>query len=160
YDGVKDFAPISLAVKIPNVIVVHPDLPAKTLGEFIAYAKANPGLHYGHTSVGGSKHLAAEVFCQKAGIKLSQVAYKGSARMMADPLGGHIKVAFDEVLTSMPYIQSGKLRALAITGPIRWPTLPDVPRVAEQGGSLADYEVTGWYGLLAPAATPPEIVNR
>jgi tripartite-type tricarboxylate transporter receptor subunit TctC len=160
YDGVKDFAPISLAVRIPNLIVVHPDLPAKTLAEFIAYAKANPGLYYGHTSVGGSKHLAAEVFCQKAGIKLSQVPYKGSAPMMADLLGGHIKVAFDEVLTSMPFVQSGKLRAIAITGPVRWPTLPDVPKVAEYGGPLADYAVTGWYGLLAPAATPPEIVSR
>ena len=88
------------------------------------------------------------------------VAYKGSAPMMTDLLAGHIKVGFDEVLTSMAYIQAGKLTPIATTGAVRWPALPNVPPIAELGGALADYEVTGWFGLLAPAGTPPRIVNR
>jgi tripartite-type tricarboxylate transporter receptor subunit TctC len=158
YDALKDFAPISLAVKISNLLVVHPSVPVRTLGEFIAYAKANPGLFYGHSS--GSKLLSGEVFRAQAGIDMPPVAYKGSAPMMADLLGGHIKVGFDEVLTSMPYVQSGKLRALATTGSVRWPALPEIPPIAEFGGQLTGYEVTGWFGLLAPAATPPAIVER
>jgi tripartite-type tricarboxylate transporter receptor subunit TctC len=158
YDSLKDFEPISLAVKISNLLLVHPDLPVRTLPELIAYAKTNPGLYYGHSS--GSKQLSGEVFRAKAGIDMPPVAYKGSAPMMADLLGGHIKVGFDEVLTSMPYIQAGKLYPIATTGAVRWPALPNVPPIAELGGDLAGYEVTGWFGLLAPAGTPTRIINR
>ena len=159
YDSLKDFAPISLAVKIFNLLLVHPDLGVRTLPELIAYVKAKPGLlFYGHSS--GSKQLSGEVFRAKAGIDMPPVAYKGSAPMMTDLLAGHIKVGFDEVLTSMAYIQAGKLYPIATTGSVRWPTLPNVPPIAELGGALADYEVTGWFGLLAPAGTPPRIVNR
>lgn len=158
YNSLKDFEPISLSVKISNLLLVHPDLPVRSLPELIAYVKAKPGLYYGHSS--GSKQLSGEVFRAKAGIDMPPVAYKGSAPMMADLLGGHIKVGFDEVLTSMPYIQAGKLYPIATTGSVRWPSLPNVPTIAEQGGGLAGYEVTGWFGLLAPAGTPPRIVNR
>ncbi|WP_395711340.1 Bug family tripartite tricarboxylate transporter substrate binding protein [Reyranella sp.] len=158
YDALKDFAPISLSVKISNLLLVHPDLPVRSLPELFAYVKAKPGLLYGHSS--GSKQLSGEVFRAKAGIDMPPVAYKGSAPMMADLLSGHIKIGFDEVLTSMPYIQAGKLIPIATTGAVRWPALPDVPTIAEQGGALAGYEVTGWFGLLAPAATPPALVNR
>lgn len=158
YDPLKDFAPISLSVKISNLLLVHPDLPVRTLQELMAYVKAKPGLFYGHSS--GSKQLSGEVFRAKAGIDMPPVAYKGSAPMMADLVAGHIKIGFDEVLTSMSHIRSGKLFPIATTGSTPWPTLPNVPPIAVLGGDLADYEVTGWFGLLAPAGTPPAIVNR
>ena len=158
YDPLKDFVPISLSVKISNLLLVHPDLPARTLPEFMAYVRAKPGTFYGHSS--GSKQLSGEVFRAKAGIDMPPVAYKGSAPMMADLLSGQIKIGFDEVLTAMPSIQAGKLYPIATTGSVRWPTLPSVPPIAELGGDLTGYEVTGWFGLLAPAGTPPAIVNR
>ena len=158
YDPLKDFAPISLAMKISNLLLVHPSLPVRTLPELIAYAKAHPGTFYGHSS--GSKQLSGEAFRLKAGLDMPPVAYKGAAPMMADLLSGQIKIGFDEVLTSMQQIRAGKLIPIATTGSARWPTLPDVPAIAELGGPLADYEVTGWFGLLAPAGTPAKIVNR
>jgi tripartite-type tricarboxylate transporter receptor subunit TctC len=160
YDGIKDFEPVSLVVKAPNLMVVHPSFPPKTLVEFIDYAKKNPGINYGHTSNGGTKHLAGELLRLKAGIDIVPVAYKGSAPMMTDLTGGHLKVAFDDLITSQQHVNNGSLRALAITGNTRWPTVPDVPRVMELGGVFADYDVTAWYGLLAPAKTPMEIVNK
>lgn len=158
YDALKDFAPVSLGMKISNLLLVHPDLPVRTLPEFMNYITAKPGTFYGHSS--GSKQLSGEAFRLKAGIDMPPVAYKGSAPMMADLLGGTIKIGFDEVLTSMPYVQARRLYPIATTGSSRWPTLPDVPPIAELGGGLADYEVTGWFGLLAPTGTPPAIVNR
>ncbi|MGE0575030.1 Bug family tripartite tricarboxylate transporter substrate binding protein [Reyranella sp.] len=160
YDGIKDFAPVSLIVKAPNLLVINPSFPAKTLVEFIEYAKSNPGVNYGHTSNGGTKHLAGELLALKAGINLVAVAYKGGAPMMTDLLGGHLKVAFDDLSTSLQYINNNSLRALAITGKSRWPNVPDVPRVSELGGVFADYDVTAWYGLVAPAGTPAPIVGR
>ena len=158
YDSLKDFAPISLGMKISNLLLVHPSLPVKTLPELIAYVKAHPGTFYAHSS--GSKQLAGEAFRLKAGLDLPPVAYKGAAPMMTDLLSGQVKIGFDEVLTSMQHIKAGKLVPVATTGSVRWPTLPDVPTIAELGGSLADYEVTGWFGLLAPAGTPAPIVNK
>ena len=158
YDPLKDFAPISLGMKISNLLLVHPSLPVRTLPELIAFVKAHPGTFYGHSS--GSKQLSGEAFRLKAGLDMPPVAYKGAAPMMTDLLGGQIKIGFDEVLTSMAYLNSGKLFALATTGAQRWPALPDVPTIAELGGPLADYEVTGWFGLLAPAGVPPQIVGR
>jgi tripartite-type tricarboxylate transporter receptor subunit TctC len=160
YDGIKDFEPVSLVVKAPNLLVVHPSFPPRTLVEFIDYAKKNPGLNYGHTSNGGTKHLAGELLRLKADINLVAVAYKGSAPMMTDLTGGHLKIAFDDLITSQQHVTNGSLRALAITGRTRWPTVPDVPRVMELGGVFADYDVTAWYGLLAPAKTPMEIVDK
>jgi tripartite-type tricarboxylate transporter receptor subunit TctC len=160
YDGIKDFEPVSLAVKAPNLLVVHPSLPVKSLAEFIDYAKKNPGLNYGHTSNGGTKHLAGELLRLKADINIVPVAYRGSAPMMTDLVAGHLKIAFDDLITSQQHVTNGTLRALAITGLSRWPTVPDVPRVSELGGAFADYDVTAWYGLLAPARTPMAIVNK
>ncbi len=158
YDPLRDFAPISLGMKIANLLLVHPSLGVHTLPELIAYVKAHPGTFYGHSS--GSKQLAGEAFRIKAGIDMPPVAYKGAAPMMNDLLSGQIKIGFDEVLTSMQQIRAGKLIPIATTGSARWPALPDVPAIAELGGPLADYDVTGWFGLLAPAGTPPAIVNR
>jgi tripartite-type tricarboxylate transporter receptor subunit TctC len=160
YDGIKDFEPISLVVKAPNLLVVHPSFPAKTLVEFIEYAKKNPGVNYGHTSNGGTKHLAGELLRLKADINIVPVTYKGSAPMMSDLIGGHLKVAFDDLLTSLQHVNNGSIRALAITGKSRWPSVPDVPRVMELGGVFSDYDVTAWYGLLAPAKTPVAIVDK
>ncbi|MDP3138660.1 MAG: tripartite tricarboxylate transporter substrate binding protein [Burkholderiaceae bacterium] len=159
YDGIKDFAPVSLVVKVPTLIVASPDLPVRNLTELIAYTRNTP-LPYGHPSTGSSKHFAAEVFRLKSGARLTPVAYKGSAPMLNDLLGGHIKIAFDEPLTSLQHIRAGRMVPLAITGPQRWPSLPNVPRVSELGGALSDYEITGWFGILAPAATPTRIVRR
>lgn len=160
YDGVKDFAPVSLVVKAPNLMVVHPSFPANTLAEFIEYARKNPGVNYGHTSNGGTKHLAGELMRLKANIDIVPVAYKGGAPMMTDLIGGHLKVAFDDLSTSLQHINNKSLRALAITGQTRWPNVRDVPSVSELGGAFADYDVTAWYGLVAPAKTPPAIVER
>jgi tripartite-type tricarboxylate transporter receptor subunit TctC len=160
YDGIRDFEPVSLVVKAPNLLVVHPSFPPKTLVELIDYAKKNPGINYGHTSNGGTKHLAGELLRLKAGIDIVPVAYKGSAPMLTDLVGGHLKMAFDDLITSQQHVNNGSLRALAITGKSRWPTVPDVPRVMELGGVFADYDVTAWYGLLAPARTPVEIVDK
>jgi tripartite-type tricarboxylate transporter receptor subunit TctC len=158
YDPLKDFAPVSLGMKISNLLLVHPDLPVRTLPELIAYVKAHPGTFYGHSS--GSKQLSGEAFRLKANLDMPPVAYKGAAPMMNDLLSGQIKIGFDEVLTSMQQIKAGKLFPVATTGAARWPSLPDVPTIAELGGPFADFEVTGWFGLLAPAGTPPQIVNR
>ncbi|MCX7365609.1 MAG: tripartite tricarboxylate transporter substrate-binding protein [Alphaproteobacteria bacterium] len=160
YDGIKDFEPISLVVKAPNLLVVHPSFPPRTLAEFIDYAKKNPGLSYGHTSNGGTKHLAGELLRLKADINLVPVAYKGSAPMMADLIAGHLPVAFDDLITSLQHVTNGSLRALAITGLSRWPSVADVPRVMELGGAFADYDVTAWYGLVAPAKTPIAYVDK
>jgi len=160
YDGIKDFDPISLIVKAPNLMVVHPSFPASTLVEFIDYARKNPGLTYGHTSNGGTKHLAGELLRLKANIDIVPVAYKGSAPMMADLVAGHLKVAFDDLITSQQHVTNKSIRALAITGDTRWPSVPDVPRVSELGGVFADYDVTAWYGLLAPARTPTAIIDK
>ena len=160
YDGIKDFQPISLAVKAPNLLVAHPSLPVRSLPQFIEYAKKNPGLRYGHTSVGGTKHLAGELLRLKADIDIVPVTYRGSAPMLVDLVGGHLQVAFDDLITSLPHVTSNSLNALAITGQSRWPSVPDVPRVSELGGVFADYDVTAWYGLLAPANTPAPIVAK
>jgi tripartite-type tricarboxylate transporter receptor subunit TctC len=158
YDPLKDFAPISLGMKISNLLLVNPSLPVRTLPELVAYVKAHPGTFYAHSS--GSKQLSGEAFRLKAGLDMPPVAYKGAAPMMNDLLSGQVKIGFDEVLTSMQQIKAGRLVPIATTGSVRWPALPDVPTIAEMGGPLADYEVTGWFGLLAPANTPPAIVNR
>lgn len=159
FDASKDFAAVSLLVRMPTLIVVHPDFPARDLSSFVAYVKANP-TNYGHPSVGSSKHIAAEYFRMKTGAKITPVAYKGSAPMLNDLLGGHIKVAFDEPLTSMAHLKAGKILPIAVTGSVRWPTLPDVPRISEFGRALAAYDVTGWFGLFVPTGTSPKIIQR
>lgn len=160
YDPVKDFEPVSLLMQMPNLLVVHPSVPATNLRELIAYAKQNPGkLRYGHPGMGTSNHLSGELLNQMAGLKLQGVPYKSSAQMMTDLLAGHYEVLFHNSSVVLPHAQTGKARILGITGLQRAATLPDVPTVAEAGG-LAGFQVSAWWGLYAPAGTPPDIVAK
>ena len=159
YDPVKDFAPISLVGTVPNVIVVHPSLPAQTLAEFIALAKSKPGaMNFGSGGAGTSNHLAGELFNIVAGVKLVHVPYKGVNLAMNDVLGGQVQLVVIGIPAAAPHIKAGRLRALAVIAPQRSPALPDVPTAAEAG--LPGFDVTTWYGVLAPAGTPRAIVVR
>ncbi|MBO1114552.1 tripartite tricarboxylate transporter substrate binding protein [Bordetella petrii] len=159
YDTRKSFAPISLLTKGPLVIVTRPDLPAKNVGELIALAKASPGkLTFASSGNGQSTHLSAELFNTMAGIRMVHVPYRGSAPAMTDVMGGQADIMFNTMLSSMPYVKDGKLRALAVTSAARSPAAPDVPTVAESG--LDGYEATAWNGLMAPAGTPEAVVQK
>jgi tripartite-type tricarboxylate transporter receptor subunit TctC len=154
YDALADFAPVSLVALTPYVITVNPAVPAKTLRELVAYAKANPDkLNFGSSGTGTTPHLAGELFNTLAGTHIRHIPYKGSAPMLADLLGGQVQVAFDN--TVIPSIKAGKLRGLAITGPTRLPAMPDIPTAAEAG--LPGYEAVGWMGLYAPKGTPANL---
>ncbi|MEW6121470.1 MAG: tripartite tricarboxylate transporter substrate binding protein [Pseudomonadota bacterium] len=157
YDALKDFAPITVVASTPNVLVVNPSLPAQNLPELIALAKKEPGkLNYGSTSAGGSPHMSAELLKMMTGINITHVPYKGAAPMLTDLVGGHIPIGFDNLPSAMPFIESGKLRAIAVTTAKRWPGAPNIPTIAE---TVPGYEVSGWFGILAPAGTPPAIVD-
>lgn len=159
YDPVRDFAPVSLVGVVPNVMVVNPSVPAKTLGEFIALAKAKPGgMNFGSGGSGTSNHLAGELFNLDAGVKLVHVPYKGVNLAMNDVITGQVQLVVIGVPAALPFIQSGRLRALAVIVPQRLAVLPEVPTAAEAG--LPNYEVTTWYGVLAPAGTPKPIVAK
>jgi tripartite-type tricarboxylate transporter receptor subunit TctC len=158
YDPKKDIAPITMGMMFPNVIVVHPGVPAKTLAEFVALAKRKPGeLDYASSGVGGAGHLAGELFKQRAGIDMVHVPYKGGGPAMTDLLGGRVAMYPAVPSTALPHVQAGKLRALAITGPERLPTMPDVPTVAESG--YPGFEASNWYAFVAPGKTPKEIID-
>ena len=155
YDPVNDFAPVSLLAVTPYVVVVNPEVPAKTLAELIALAKSKPDtLAFGSAGSGTTPHLAGELFSTMTGVKMRHIPYKGSGPMVNDLLGGQIQLAFDN--SAMSQIKAGKLRALSVTGSHRLPSLPDVPTPAEAG--LPGYEVLGWFGLYAPKGTPNDIV--
>ena len=159
YDTVKDFAPIARVAAVPMVIVTPGNLPAATLKEFIALAKAKPGgLNYASSGVGTSLHLAAELFKLQAGVNLVHVAYKGSSLAMNDVISGQVHTLFIGIPAPAPHIKTGRLRGLAVIAPQRSPTLPDVPTVAEAG--MPNLEVTTWYGIFAPAGTPRAIVTK
>jgi tripartite-type tricarboxylate transporter receptor subunit TctC len=159
YDPVRDFAPITLAATAPNILVVNPKLPIKSVAELIAAAKAAPGkLTYGTPGIGTSPHLCMELFNSMAGVELQHIPYKGTAAAVTDIIGGQIDVAFATALTAKPLIDAGRLRALAVSGPRRVEALPNVPPVAEAG--VPGYEAMQWYGLLAPAGTPAAIIER
>jgi tripartite-type tricarboxylate transporter receptor subunit TctC len=159
YDPVKDFAPITLLGIAPTVLVVPADLPAKTLQEFIAAAKAKPGaLAYASGGNGTPPHINAEVFKSVAGIDLLHVAYKGGGPALVDLMAGRVQAMLDTAASAMPHVRSGKLRALAISAPRRSPELPDLPTFAEAG--LPQYDTNAWYSMHAPAGTPPDIVRR
>ena len=158
YDPVKDFAPVSLVATVPNVMVTQPSMPAQ-LSEFIAFAKTKPGaLNFGSGGAGTSNHLAGELFNLVTGAKLVHVPYKGVNLAMQDVLAGNVHLVFIGIPAAAPHIKAGKLRALAIVAPQRSSALPDVPTVAEAG--LRNFEVTTWYGVLAPAGTPRNVINR
>ena len=159
YDTVKDFAPLILAGTTPNLLVVNKDTPIHSVKELITAAKAAPGkLSYGSTGSGSSNHLSMELFRMMTGTEMIHVPYKGSAPMETDLMGGHLQVAFDNVPNVITQVKAGTLRALAITSATRAPSLPDVPTVAEAG--VPGYEVGVWFGLVAPAATPPAVLAK
>jgi tripartite-type tricarboxylate transporter receptor subunit TctC len=159
YDPVRDFAPISLVTKVPNVLVVNPALPVKTVGDFVAYAKANPGkLSYGSSGSGTSLHLCMEMLKKQAGIQVTHVPYKGGPAAILDLIGGQIQVMFDNAPGQIPHVRSGKTRALAITAARRNAQLPDVPTMIEAG--VPGFEVSSWYGVFAPANVPQPVLAK
>ncbi len=160
YDARRDFAPISqITLSYGQVLVVHPSVPAKTLPEFIALARARPGaLHFGSAGVGNITHLSGEMLMAAARIKLTHVPYKGAGPAQNDLLGGHIELMFPSISQVGPYIQTRRVRALALGGPVRAPVLPDVPTFAEHGHPAVD--TPGWQGMWAPAGTPQERIAR
>lgn len=160
YDPVKDLAPITLVMSMPNLLVTHPSVPANNLRELIEYAKRNPGkLRYGHPGSGTSPHLAAELLNQQAGIRMQGIPYKSSAQMMTDLLGGQFEVLFHNSSVVLPHARSGAARLMGISSAERMATLADVPTVAEAGG-LQGFAVTAWFGLYAPAGTPADILAK
>jgi tripartite-type tricarboxylate transporter receptor subunit TctC len=159
YDVVKDFAPITLLTQGPLVLVATPGFPANSVRELIALAKAKPGaLNFASSGNGQSTHLSGELFNSMAGIKLSHIPYKGSAPALTDVIAGQVPLMFDTMLSAMPYVKSGKLKALGVTSPTRSPAAPELPTIAESG--LAGYSVLAWNGLLAPAGTPRAVIAQ
>jgi len=159
YDPVKDFAPVSLVATVPNVMITQASLPAQSLQEFIAFAKGKPGaLNFGSGGAGTSNHLAGELFNIVTGAKLVHIPYKGVNLAMQDVLAGNVHLVFIGIPAAALHIKAGRLRALALVAPQRSSALPEVPTVAEAG--LRDFEFTTWYGVLAPAGTPRNVVNR
>jgi len=159
FDPVRDFAPITQAVNSTNVLVVHPSVKATDVQGLIALAKASPGkVLYGSSGVGGAGHLAGELFCSLAGVKMTHVPYKGGGPVMIDLLAGQVHSVFATAATAIPHIRSGKIRPLGVTTLKRAGMLPDIPTIAEQG--LRGFDANNWYGLLAPAKTPRPIIDR
>ena len=159
YDPVTSFAPITLYATQPNVLLLHPSVPAATLAEFIALLKANPDKYsFGSAGIGTSQHISGELFKTMAGVKMQHVPYRGSGQMIPELLGGTLQVAVDNIATALPHMKAGKLRALAVTTAQRSGVAPDVPTMAESG--LAGYELSSWQAVFAPAGTPPAIVER
>ena len=159
YDPVKDFAPVTLIASAPSVLVVNPSVPARNIAEFTAYARANPGkLNYASNGNGSAAQLAAAMYESMAGVKMVHVPYKGIAPALTDLLGGEVQLLFGTVVALVPHIQSGRLRALAVTGKKRSALIPDVPTLRESG--LPEYEAGSWYGIEAPAGTPRPIIDQ
>jgi tripartite-type tricarboxylate transporter receptor subunit TctC len=159
YDPIRDFAPIELLAQAPLVMVVHPSVPARSFAEFVAYARANPGrLNFASNGNGSSSQLAAVMFDSMAGVDMVHVPYKGLSPALADLLSGQVQVMFSSVVAILPHIKTGRLRGLAVTGGKRLAAMPELPTIAESG--LAGYEASSWYGILAPAGTPRDIVMK
>ena len=159
FDTAKDFTPVTLLANVPNVLVVHPSVPAKTFQELVAYAKANPHkLNFASPGAGSGAHLAGELLKLDAGLDIVHVPYKGLAPAVTDLLGGQVQMMFAGVSTVLQAVKAGKLRALAIAGPHRLDALPGVPTVAESG--YPGFDVTSWYGIVAKTGTPPAIIQK
>ena len=159
YDPRKDFAPVGLIGTSQLVILVHPSVPVTTVKELIAYAKANPGtLNYASAGVGSGIHLSTEYFRHEAGIQITHIPYKGSGPALTDLVGGHVSIYFSSMPPAIGLVKEGKVRALAVTGPARSPIFPDLPTVAE--AALPGFEAVLHYGIVAPAGTPPEIIQK
>ena len=159
YDPVKDFRTLALITELPVVLEVHPSVPAKTIAEFVAYAKQNPGkLNFGSAGIGGTIHLAGEMFKQMAGVDLVHVPYKGAGPALTDLLSGNIQLMFDTLGTALPPVKSGLLRPLGVSSKQRIADLPDVPTIAESG--YPDFSVSVWYGISAPVKVPDEVAQK
>jgi tripartite-type tricarboxylate transporter receptor subunit TctC len=159
YDPVKDFVAITLIARVPNLLVINPEIPAKTVAELIALLKANPNKYtFASSGNGTSQHLSGELFKSMAGVQMQHIPYKGSPPALQDVVGGQVTMTFDNITTALPLAKSGKLRALAVTTAKRSAVAPDVPTLAESG--LVGFEVGSWQGVFAPAGTPPDIVKR
>ncbi|MBV9824160.1 MAG: tripartite tricarboxylate transporter substrate binding protein [Alphaproteobacteria bacterium] len=159
FRSLDDFVPVSLIASSPFAVAVNPNLPAHTLAELVELAKSKPGqLNYGSSGIGGSPQLATELFKSMAGIDMTHIAYKGLSPALVDLMGGQIDVAFADIGLVLPFVKSGKLRVLAVTGEMRASSMPDVPTVAEQG--YPGYSANTWYGLYAPGKTPANVVGR
>jgi tripartite-type tricarboxylate transporter receptor subunit TctC len=157
FDSVRDFAPITQIVSAPTVLVVRPDLPIQNLKEFVEYARANPGkLSYGSVGTGSTTHLAGEILATMANVNMLHVPYKGAAPVMTDLLGGQINCTFLNIAALMPYIKSGQVRPIGVSTLKRSPLLSELPAIAE---TYPGFEVNSWYGMMAPAKTPANIVN-
>ena len=159
YDAVRDFAPISLVVSLPSVLVVHPSVPARSLAELVALAKQKPDqLTYASAGIGTNPHLSMELLKTMTGIEIRHIPYRGVGPALNDLVAGQVGILIAGVLTTKPHVDAGTVRGLAVTGLKRVEALPDVPTVAEAG--IANYEALQWYGLLAPAGTPAPIITR
>jgi tripartite-type tricarboxylate transporter receptor subunit TctC len=159
YDALKDLAPISQAVSLSNVLVVHPSLPPRNVKEFVAFVKARPGqINFASAGVGTSPHLSMELLLVLAKLNMVHVPYKGSGPGVTDLVAGHVPVMMPNMLSAQPHIKTGRLRALGVTGSKRAPGAEDIPTIAEAG--VAGYEAVQWYGVLAPAATPRDIITK
>jgi tripartite-type tricarboxylate transporter receptor subunit TctC len=159
YDAMKDFAPVTLVAEVPNMLVVHPSVPAKSVQELLALAKAKPGsLTFASSGNGSSIHLSGELFKSLAGVDMLHIPYKGSSPAVSDLLGGQVNMMFDNMPSSLPHVKAGKLRALAVTSAKRSPAMPDLPTLAETG--ITGYDAAAWFGVLAPAGTPPDVIKK
>ncbi len=159
YDPIRDFTAITMVADVPNLFVVHPSVAARSVNEFVAYARARPGqLSYGSSGVGSPSHLCGELFAIIAKVDLTHVPYKGQGQAVIDLLGGHLKLAFPSIPASIPHIRSGKLIALGIASGKRSSSLPEVPTIHEAG--LKGYEVTGWYGVIGPPRMPKPLLAK
>lgn len=159
FDTAKDLTPVIEVGGINNAVTVHPSIPVNNLKELVEYMKKNPNtFNYGTPGVGSSGNLAGELFALKTGTKFTHVAYQGNAQATTDHIGGTLQIGFVNLPVAMPFVKSGKLKVLAVTSPKRDPSLPDVPTVAEALG--IDYELTGWFGIVAPTGTPAPIIAR
>jgi tripartite-type tricarboxylate transporter receptor subunit TctC len=159
YDPLKDFAPVTLVTSVPNVLVVHPSVPARNVRELIALAKARKGeLNFASGSTGSAGHLAGELFKTMAGVDMVHIPYKGAAPAVADLLAGHVSLMFDNLASALPNIKAGRVRAIAVTTLKRSPFLPELPTISESG--LRGFDVGTWFGVFAPAGTPREMVMR
>ena len=158
YDALKDFAPITQAVAAPNILVVHPSLPVKTVKELTAFARARPGeLNYASAGIGSNPHLSMALFLNMTGVKMVHITYKGLGPALVDVISGQVIVMFGTMLSSLSHVKSGRLRGLATTGLGRSSALPDLPTLDQAG--VKGYEVTQWYGLFAPTGTPPQAID-
>jgi tripartite-type tricarboxylate transporter receptor subunit TctC len=158
FDILKDIVPVAGITRVPNVMEVNPNFPAKTVAEFIAYAKANPGkVNMASSGTGTSVHMSGELFMSMTGIKMAHVPYKGSAPALTDLMAGTVDVMFDNMPSSISFIQAGKIRAMAVTTDTRSKTLPDIPTVAE---TVPGYEASAWFGIGAPKGTPADVIEK